>query len=49
MNLDNLKIILNALEINVNDKNLTLIIKAYELVKIKEGKVTIEEIKELKE
>jgi hypothetical protein len=49
MNNETLKLILNALEISVNDKNLQKIIDAYELVKLKEGTVTIDDIKKLKE
>lgn len=49
MSHDNLKLILNALEINTSEKNLTKIIAAYELVKLKGDAVTIDEIKKLKD
>ena len=42
------KLILNALRITVTDAELELIIKAYELAKVKGDKVTIQEIKQLK-
>ena len=43
------KLILNAMRITITENELNLIIKAYELAKDKGDKVTIEQIKQLKQ